>query len=94
MNKIKIDLSLVFIFVISLYSGLVKELLLIYLVIVLHECGHLLFIKLFGGKITEFKLGIFGGLIKVENIHNLNKIQQFLINIGRPDYQFNNYYCI
>ncbi len=92
-KKIKISYTVIFAILISLYAGFVKELFLIYSIILLHELGHIFYIKLFQGQIINIKISIYGVVVKTDYINNLNKIKKFLINTGRPDYKFNINYC-
>lgn len=81
-SKIKVNLLLVFLLIFMAYSGFLSLGLMLIFSIVFHELGHLLFIKLFGGKIKYLHLGFFGGTINV-NVNNMNnKFQKLLINLG------------
>ncbi len=92
MKKVKINYLAISLGFIMGFSGFLKEILLIYSIILLHEMGHMFFILLFKGKIEEVRLTLLGGIIKVSDVNELSKKKKFLINIGRHYYKpFTNY---
>ncbi len=60
MKKIKIDYSTYFIILLSLICGLYKSFLIISLILLIHELGHLFFIKIFKITIIDIKIYPFG----------------------------------
>lgn len=84
-KNIKIDYSVLLFLVFSLFCGLFKVIACIYLIVILHELGHLIMIKLNKGNISELKLTIFGGILK-SNIPNVSKINKVMIDLGRNYY--------
>lgn len=64
-SKIKIHYSLILFCLLSLFTGFIKELLLILLILILHEFGHIIMIYLFGGKIKAINLTLVGGLMDI-----------------------------
>ncbi len=81
-GKIKISLfSLAFIGIMGM-GGMLKEILISFLIIIIHECGHLLFILLFKGKLKKFNITPVGGILNVE-FKTSSKIKRFLVNTGR-----------
>lgn len=92
---------------ISLYSGFIKEYLSIFGVLLFHEFGHLLMIKLFKGKINSFEVSPIGCFIDYNTL-GINKIKRIIINssgiicnivlclVLKNDYliRFNNYMLI
>ena len=87
MKYLKCDISLLLILFINLFTGFFKEILLIYLIILFHELGHIFFILLFKKKINYIKISIFGIYVKTDSLKNLNKIKKTLINLGRNYYK-------
>ena len=81
-NIIKIDLSTYLVFLLYLMSGNYKEVLILYLIIVIHELGHLFFIKLFNKKLLEIKIYPFGGITKYETLVNHNIKKELLISVA------------
>lgn len=88
LKYLKVDYSLLLILFLNLFTGFFKEILLIYLIIILHEFGHILFIKLFKKRIEYIRMTIFGLYVKTESLKNLSKIKKTLINIGRNYYKY------
>ena len=58
------------------------------LLVVVHEFGHLLLAKLFGGKILKVYIYPFGGISKVAISYNISLFREFLILIAGPFFQF------
>ena len=81
-NIIKFDISFYFIIILSFLSGNFKDILLLYFIIIIHELGHLLFIKLFNKKIIEIKLYPFGGITKYNTLVNHKIYEELLISFG------------
>lgn len=93
LQKMKISYSLIILIVFSLFSGFIKELLIVYGCIIFHEFGHIFFLKLFKESIISFKLSVFGGIVKTQGL-KMSKIQKFLVNIGRNYYKsINHNFC-
>ena len=49
-----------------------------------HECVHIFFIYLFGGKISSISISALGGTISRKNTAALNNLQEAVINISAP----------
>jgi hypothetical protein len=64
----KINYSFFVLLIFSLYIGYYDKLLLFLLSLLIHECGHLIFIKLFRVKIYSFSLSAFGGVLEINNV--------------------------
>ena len=90
MKYLKIDYSLMLFLFINLYTGFFKEILFIYLIILFHELGHILFIVIFKKKIDYIRMSIFGLYVKTNPLNNLSKLKKSLINIGRNYYKYFN----
>ena len=80
--KIKFHYTLLFFICLGLICGIYKKLLIIYTLIMFHELGHLLFIKIFKRKINKITVLPFGGIIDYQNNDNMPLYQDFLINGG------------
>ena len=87
LKYLRVDYSLLLILFINLFTGFFKEIILIYLIIILHEFGHILFIKIFKKRIEYIRITIFGLYVKTEKLNDLSKIKKTLINIGRNYYK-------
>lgn len=66
LNKIKINNLTYLLFFICVLSGLFKNVLLIFLIVIFHEFGHIFFIHKYNYKITSIDIYPFGGITKVE----------------------------
>ena len=81
-GKIKINMILILILLISSYAGFILEMAMILFSIILHEIGHILMIRCFRGKIKKLNVGIFGGCIEVDTKNINSKFSKLLINIA------------
>ena len=81
-NIIKIDLSTYFTILLYLISGSFKEILILYLIIIIHEIGHLFFIKYYNKDILELKIYPFGGITKYNSLVNHNIKEELIITIS------------
>ena len=66
---------------VCLLSGLIKRFLMIYLIIFLHELGHLFFINLFKRKIKNIEVHPYGIIIDLYE-ENSNNYKDLLISCG------------
>lgn len=75
--KIKIHFSLIAFFILSILFNNFKSFIIIYLVIILHELGHIVFIKIKKGKVFEISFSALGASMKT------NCLNSQLVNFGR-----------
>ena len=81
-KKIKINLSTYVLIFLLLFSGYKKYLLYLLIVIIVHELGHVFFIKLFNLKILNIEIYPFGGIIRINKNINYPPIKELLISSG------------
>ena len=81
-KKIKFDFTTYFIILGSLFCGWFSNIILILLIIIIHELGHVFFLKLFHFPIIEIKLYPFGGITKTKLLINTNPSKNILIAFG------------
>lgn len=81
MPRIRFHYSLLFLILLSLYSGGLKTILLILGIIFLHELAHFTFIKLFKGDTHLIEISIVGGMM-YSNRDNLTFIQKIIVDIS------------
>ena len=87
-RKIKIHIGFILFCVLAGCCGFFVEALGIGIIIILHELGHIFWIIIFGGHVESISLSLIGGVVKA-NIDTINeKWKKVLINMGRPDYQY------
>lgn len=77
--KIKIHYSLVFLLILSLFTGSFFKILGIIFCIFLHEFSHFIFLKLFKVKVNHLELSVIGGILDIEEV-NLSLIKKLIIN--------------
>lgn len=81
-SKIKINFLCYFIFLSFLLTGFIKNILLIFLIICIHEAGHIFFLRLFHYEIVSVELFPFGGMTKTEKLINSPINKDILIYLG------------
>ena len=82
LNKIYIHPLTYIILFILLHEGLIRYALVISLVLLVHELGHLFFIKIFKRKISIIKILPFGSLIKLDTNLSNYIYEDILISLG------------
>ena len=77
----KINLSFILLIILSLYTGYIDKLLLFLCCLLIHECGHVVFIKMFKQKINKFSISIYGGTLELDNniYEQLSTMKQTII---------------
>lgn len=80
--KVKIHYSMYIFLLISLIFGFTKQLILMIFVLMLHELGHLFFLKQFKREIVSLTVFPFGGIITHSNSCNEENHQELLISSG------------
>ena len=87
-NKIVISKYTYIIVFLALFSGLIKDLIGLIILVFSHEFGHYLISHIFKYKIDKIYIYPFGGLIKYNEIIDKPLYQELLITIGGPLNQF------
>ena len=85
--KFKINPLSYFIFLSFLLTGYIKNILLIFLIIVVHEMGHLFFISCYHYKVVKVEIFPFGGVTTTDKLLNTPINQDILIYLGGVFFQ-------
>ncbi len=81
-KKLKISYVLILLFGLFAFTGELKTYLGTIFILLLHELGHIFWIKLFKGDIKTISLNLVGGLMDV-NLDNLSKIKRIIVYLRR-----------
>ena len=81
---VKIHTMTYFYVILVLLTGYVYELFYFYICLVIHECGHIVFIKLMGKKIDTLEISPIGGILLIDETQNDHNYKSFLIYLGGP----------
>ncbi|MEG2620955.1 MAG: hypothetical protein RSA10_02540 [Bacilli bacterium] len=81
-KKVEISFFFVLLIFLSLISGLFKDIICFFLVIIIHEMGHVIISLILRWKIKSVKLGICGGYIVYDEIIDKPFFEEFLISIS------------
>ena len=82
LSKVEVHPLTYIILFIMLHEGLIKYVFVISAILIIHELGHLLFMKIFKRKIVLIKIFPFGSLIKVDSVLSTNIHEDIIISLG------------
>ena len=82
MKIIKFDVSFYLLVLLSFLCGKFKNIIILYLIIFIHEFGHIFFIKYFNKEIISIKFYAFGGITNYYSLVNHKILEELLISIG------------
>ncbi len=82
MNLIKINSSTYYFLVLFFICGLIKEAIMIFIIVFVHEVGHALTAYINGYKVLEINIYPFGGITKIKKDINCPFLKDLLINIS------------
>lgn len=80
-NLFKINLATYFLILTFLFTGLIKNIILIYLIIIIHELGHIWIIKKLKYKVLRVDIYPMGGVTTIDKKINTSIKQELLISI-------------
>ena len=79
LKKFKINLATYFLILTFLFTGLIKNIILIYLIVIIHEFGHILIIKILKYKIIKVEIYPMGGVTLIDKKVNTKISHELLI---------------
>lgn len=82
LNKIHISNYTYLFFLLAFISGYIKNIIIIFFICIIHELGHVVFIKLFKYKINYIEILPFGGFTSIDKKINTSIFKDFFIAIG------------
>lgn len=81
MKKFKINSATYFLILTFLLTGLIKNIIIIYLIVVIHELGHIFIIKKLKYKIIKVEIYPMGGITSIDKKINTKISHEILISI-------------
>lgn len=88
LTKIKINNFTYYFLILSFLCGLIKNTLILFTIIIIHELGHVITIKAFRYDIEKLEIYPFGGITRINKLINSNILKDFLIAISGVLFQF------
>ena len=82
LNKFNINIFTYLYFLVCLSCGYIRNVLIIFFICLIHEMGHIFFIKLFKYKVVSIDIYPFGGYTKVDKMINTSINKDILISLG------------
>lgn len=80
-KKFKINYLTLYFLLISFLCGYIKYAIIIFLIVLFHELGHVVICKIFKYKIKSIEIFPFGGVTKIDKLLNNSIIKDLLISI-------------
>ena len=87
-RNLNIDSSFYLFMLVGMFCGYIKEIVIVFSIVLIHEFGHVIFFNLFKIEIEKVVIYPFGGMCYVNKKINNRILYDFLINIGGIVMQF------
>ena len=81
-NLFKVNIFTYLLFVLSIFSGYFRELLIVFIVLVIHEFGHIIIMKMYNISILRIELYPYGCMVKSDILININSKRGIFISMG------------
>lgn len=81
-QKFHLNLSTYFFFLFSFFCGYFKQTLLIFFIVFVHECGHIIMIRFCNYKFLKVEFYPFGGITKIDKPINSSLNKEMLIAVA------------
>lgn len=88
LNKININFLTYYFLIICFICGFIKNAIIIYFIVIIHELGHIIIIKLLKYEIIKIEIYPFGGITKINKKINSKIINDIFISINGVLFQF------
>ena len=86
--KFHLSFFWIFFFLLAIYSNVVKIYLMIFLLMFIHEMGHVVIAKLLNHKVKDIHVYPFGFSATIQHLNHMNPIDVVLILIGGIGFHF------
>ena len=81
-NLFKIDIFTYLLLILSFFAGYIREMIIVYIILFIHELGHFFLMKHYNIKIHNITMYPYGGIIKSDILINTNSRNVILISLG------------
>ena len=88
LNKIKINYYTYYFLILCFFCGLIKNVLILFMIVILHEIGHVITTLLCKYKIEKVEIFPFGGITTINKLINSSIIKDILIAISGVLFQY------
>ena len=88
LSKFKINTFTYYLFITCFICGYIKNAIILFILVLIHEIGHVLAIKICKYKIISINIYPFGGITKIEKLINGNLIYDLVISICGVLFQY------
>ena len=93
-SKIKIDISVYFFALLSIFTATFKDFLIIFFLLFIHEIGHYTITRLYKLPVQEIKFYPTGGILKLSIPLNYSQLKELIILLAGPIFQFIAYFLL
>lgn len=84
LSRFKVNKYFIILLIVCLIIGYSKQVILLFLFVILHEMSHLLFAKIYKLKINNIEIFPFGGVARIDNLDNAGVFIDIVITIAGP----------
>ena len=88
LNKININIFTYYFLIICFFCGFIKNAIIIFIIVIIHEIGHIMMIKLCCYNIERLNIYPFGGITTINKLINSSTIKDILISISGVVFQY------
>lgn len=88
LNKVKINYYTYYFLILCFLCGLIKNVLILFMIVIIHEIGHVTMAKLFKYKIEKIEIFPFGGITTINKLINSSILKDILIAISGVLFQY------
>lgn len=87
LNKLKINNYTLILLLLSLITGLFKEVIVIFSLIIIHELGHFIFMNIYKFNIDKIEIYPFGGVTYLDDVIDKPLYQELIVTLMGPIFQ-------
>ena len=81
-NIFKVSILTYIFLILAILSGYVREIIIAYIIIIIHELGHFLLMKYYKIKVNSINIYPYGGIIESDILINTNSLKVLIISLG------------
>lgn len=82
--RFKINAYFIIMLLICIIVGYIREILILFILVIIHESCHIIFAKVYGLKVKNIEIFPFGGVARIDNLDYVGTSKEILIYIAGP----------
>lgn len=80
--SIKLHYSFIIFIILGLLTGFINKIFILFILLLLHEFGHVFLCRIYNRKIKKITFFLFGGIIEYDELDNVSLLEDFFIYIA------------